>query len=292
MKSIGFTIGNNSHKKLPDEDCYSWKIEGKRVFACVADGITRDPKNYPKDLSFLPKNTSKDFKYFLEQYPKPSPAAIASKIFVKSSLKFLKNKKPTIKNLLQASKIANDKIGKWNKEHMKNPNYLDRDLAGCVGIIAGMSEDMKIKFLYNSDCGLAIFDKDGSLKFITEDLVKTKEKFIKIRGKIDWSNPQIRVRARKEFRNNLKFRNGECISYGAFTGEKQALSKHLAKTGSLKVNLGDIIILFSDGAREYFDRGRKEASCISARRGIEGLKKYLSSGKYDKRERTIIAIQI
>ena len=293
MKITGFRIKNAYQPNLPDEDDYSWiRVKGG-VVACVADGITRDPKNFPVDLSLLPNHNSPEFKNFIKQYPRPSPAFIAAELFVKTTLKFLKSKKLTFQNILRAIDTANKRIKKWNANHINHPNYKDKDLAGCVAILAFL-DGKKLRFFYNSDCGLAIFDEKNKLNYLTPDLMKQKEKFISPYGKLEWNNPQVRARVRKEFRNKLRFIDNICTSYGAFTGEKEALSKNLLKRMELGLKKGNTIILFSDGARSYFDNAiSKEASGrVLSTKGIKGLKKYLSSGKYGKRERTILAIKL
>jgi len=284
MEDVGFTIKNQSHSGLPEEDKFRFKRIKNRMVAAIADGITRDPKR----LRNFPSHETLGFDaVFVYNYPEPSPASIVAEIFVRKVAG--KIKELNIGSILGAVAFANNEIGEWNRKHIPKPDYLFHDLAGCVGIVYTVDNSRNINFAYIADCGLAVFDFNGRLKFITKDLMEEGRRFRDYsNGKeIDWRKATDRIRVRKNFRN--KFRKG---GYGAFTGERVALDKRLLFIGKLKAEKGDYVIGFTDGARKYFEEAKEDAGRVLIESGINGLKGYLQTGKYDERERTIVAAKI
>ncbi len=290
----GHTFSNEFQKKLPEEDHYKWLKSKEGIFVVVADGITRDPSNSPINLSKLPKSDNPmEFKPFLDQYPSLSPAKIAASLLCQEAYDYMKR---GIRGdlLIEAAKQGNYAIRDWNNQNMLNPNYLDRDLAGCVAVMSTI-KDNKLNYIFNSDCGLAIYGKKGNFISITPDIMAEKEKFMGYsERKLDWSNPKDRAKIRRDFRNKLKFIGGECISYGAFTGEPIATDKNLLKRGSKILDNGSVVVSFTDGARNYFDPAinNGEIEKVLRKGGISELEGYVNSGKYDKRERTYVAVKL
>jgi hypothetical protein len=228
----------------------------------------------------------------VKTYPIPSPSKIVSDILCSKFIEKMIENAQKDNSIISSLEVANTEIKMWNKKNIKNINYLDKDFGGTIAA-AFKYYNGNLDFVYNADCGIAIFDKLGKRKFISEDLMLTADKN-RIDAKIDiedWNDNIQRANFRKEFRNKVKLdKNGKCLSFGAFTGEKRVFLPELIKKGSLKISTGDFIIAFTDGARDYIENTNKIATCLST--DIASLKTYLSSNDYTKKERSIIAIQI
>jgi len=253
----GFNVESKEHKRfhIPIEDSYGF--DSKKVILAVADGVTRDP------VEVLPKTKEEFAKY----YPKISPARKASDIFVKRFLKIENGSQIAIK---LAFKDTNDEIRRWNKLHIPKPDYAVQDLAGCV---ASGAVIIGTKFYYGfiCDCGIAVFDADGKLKFRTENEGPEKyDKYIwsEIRKRFgkgaDWKIPEIRREIRRNYRNNPKN-----PSFGVLTGQASAMK--YVRIGSGRLNEGDILIVYTDGLEHaiYSDAFSHKI----AERGFKGLKR-------------------
>jgi hypothetical protein len=240
MKIIAFTKHNPKHRATvlnwPEEDSFRYSIEKDKTLVALADGISRDPVGMPE----LP-----DYKKFTGKinYPIPSPAKKAAEIFCESFVKKSKKTKPSIKSVKESAIYANKKIKQLNKN--VKVDYLENDFAACVasfGIISGST----LYHGFATDCGVCVFDKEGKLKFktknegpnpqIEKEVAKSPEEY-----GASWREPQRRARTRRWYRNNPK----EPLSYGAFTGEKEAIN--FVRTGEIKLSQGDFVIFFSDG---------------------------------------------
>ena len=64
--------------------------------------------------------------------------------------------------------------------------------------------------------------------------------------------PKQEKKVRSEYRNNLNnIVDGKCVSYGALTGEEDAIN--FIRSGKLKLEDGDTIIVYSDGFSYYLN---------------------------------------
>jgi serine/threonine protein phosphatase PrpC len=288
MKTIGFTF-SNGYFDLPDEDSFFYVVENGNICGIVADGITRDPLN----IKILPAHNTHAFSEFVKKYPRPSPAKIVSDILCKNFVSEIINaKKKSSSAIIQSLKKANNEVFLWNKKNIGKPNYLDKDIGGTVAA-AFSCENKILTYSYNSDCGVAVFDKNGENKFISKDLMVMCEDVRRRMGVEmgNWNEPDARKEIRSLYRNTLKkSKSGECAAHGAFTGEKIAFSPELLSSGKISVSSGDCVIVFSDGARDYVENKKKCGQMI--KKGLSYLKKYLQSGRYTKKERTIVAFFI
>ena len=88
------------------------------------------------------------------------------------------------------------------------------------------------------------------MKFKTEDDKELySDPYINKIG-ISWDLPEARKLVRSKYRNNLNnIVDGKCVSYGALTGEESAVS--FIRSGQIKLEDGDIIIVYSDGFSYY-----------------------------------------
>lgn len=218
---------------FPIEDHYY----AKDHIAIVADGITRDPIGV-----FDLKSVS--FNQFLEKYPRPSGAELAAKEIVKTfELENGSLKERLIK--------CNTMVKILNEKNIKNCDYLQNDYYGAVAS-AALIENGYLKYAYICDCGIVIYDKNGSIKFQTEDdKEKYSDPYCNNIG-IPWNLPEARIIVRRDYRNNLNnIKEGKCVSYGALTGEENAI--YFIREGKIKLDIGDIVVVYSDGFNQILN---------------------------------------
>jgi len=231
----------------PSEDSYS--IDEKNRIFSVADGVTRDPLLYLPDITTLGGKLK-----FARSYPKQSPAKMSADIFCNVFPIVLSDFRDKDENAVRvAFGESNKKIGEWNKNNIPCPNYLLNDFAGCVS--AGVSiEKGVINWGYLTDCGVTIFDKNGDIRFRTENQGPDKydkniRKDKRLTG-LDWRNPRAREVIRKYYRNNPKEEN----SFGVLTGEETAM--HYVRTGRKEIMPEEYLIVYSDGLEPIIFSGQ------------------------------------
>ena len=199
--------------------------------AIIADGITRDPIGI-SDFSLCTKQD------FLEKYPRPSGAELAAKVICDT---FSKTQGTLMEKLIECNK----NVHILNEKYINKCDYLQNDyfcaVAFCVNI-----ENNILNYAYICDCGIIVYDQLGNIKFQTEDdKEKYSDPFIKNIG-IPWNLPEARIIVRRDYRNNLdNIQNDKCVSYGAITGERDAIE--FIRDGRLSLKNGDLILLYSDG---------------------------------------------
>ena len=203
--------------------------------AIVADGITRDPIG----IDDFTKYSVVDF---LKNYPRPSGAEFAAKTICDS----FKETKGLLKDRLVK---ANENVKELNNKYLKNCDYLENDYYGAVAACISIDNDT-LNYAYICDSGVIVYDNKGNIKFKTDDDKEIySDPYIEATG-ITWYLPEERVMVRKQFRNNPNnIVDGKCVSYGALTGEDTAIG--FIKTGSVKIDKDDTIIVYSDGMSNY-----------------------------------------
>lgn len=199
--------------------------------AIVADGITRDPVGV-YNLSNI------SFEEMIKVYPRPSGAELASKVIVESFSDFCGNLK---EQLIQANK----KVKELNDQFITSCDYLQNDYYGSVASCAYIDNDI-LHYAYICDCGVIVYDKNGTIKFQTgDDKELYSDPYINKIG-IPWNLPEARIIVRRDYRNNLKnMQDGKCVSYGALTGEEAAVQ--FIRSGRIGLSAGDTVIVYSDG---------------------------------------------
>lgn len=279
MRIIKFTLHNPKYNSfnLPTEDSFKVRTDKDYGIFVVADGITRDPNKIKKIvIDFSNKELAKKIS---KNYPRPSPAKIAADLFCKSFVKYYNNSF----DIFELFKKANDKIRLLNKKKNKKQDYLGNDFWACVASGAILSNN-RLYWGFISDCGLAVFDESGKLKFRTNNEGPSKQidALLKKRG-TSFAFQKGRRLARKFYRNNP----AESFSYGAITGEQKSL--YYVRTGEIKVNCGDYIIFFSDGALPILFSDKFNIS-----KQFKNLKKYFmkNSNNIAGGEATVVAIKI
>ena len=292
MEIFGFTKPACHPIKLPEEDSFAFKEVDGTVVAAVADGITRDPIG----VKFLPPRAALAARRrAFANYPNPSPAKIAADIFCRSFSQFLSAHYSTAKYssgkiIKDAFQSANEKIAEYNRQTFPRIDYLENDFAACVAV-GGIINDKRLFYGFIGDCGVAVFDKTGRLKFRTPDEVEPVQKFLMSENK-SFSDPARRVEIRSQFRNNPKHRvNGKKLSFGALTGEPVA--SQYFRFGDINLVAGDRVLFYSDGITEIiFD---KNFGDWLTKNNLSELKNYTlknSSPTQNPSEGTLIALDV
>jgi serine/threonine protein phosphatase PrpC len=102
----------------------------------------------------------------IQKYPRPSGAEIAAQLIVDN----FKNKQTNLKSQLIEE---NKKIKDLNREYNKYFDYLQNDYYGAVASCALVNNNI-FYWAYICDCEVIVYDKNGNIKFKTED---DKEKY-------------------------------------------------------------------------------------------------------------------
>ncbi len=234
----------------PEDSFGSYTYNDEQKIMVVGDGVTRDPCLKLPDTS-----TDLGKLLFLSRYPRMSPARIASEIFVREFKKTMIETRPKDRDeraIREGFRRANEEIERWNKRNIPNPDYLVDDFAGCVG--SGLSYyNGVLTYGFISDCGIAVYDSQGNLKFKTDDDGPSKydeamTKNLKIRG-LTWRDSEFRRTIRRDFRNKPDSPN----SYGVLTGEREAMT--YVHNGRIEVRPREHIAVFSDGLVDIIQSG-------------------------------------
>ncbi len=251
--------------KHPTEEAY--RVDTEIGAIAVADGVTRDPMKY------LPSGFLGKLK-FMWYYPKPSPAKKSADIFCETFPLVLKDfDTKDEKAVRKAIEEANNRIGYWNTQNIPNVDYVTNDFAGCVA--SGTVEQKGIiSWGFLTDCGVAIFDEKGNLRFRTESEDPHRlDKYIwqdsQIEGK-SWNQPEVRVRIRSHYRNNPN----EKHSFGVLTGQKEAMS--YVRAGTQEIRPNDYLAVYTDGLEPIIFSGGFADKLKE--RDIDGLERLCKKG--------------
>ncbi len=260
---------------FPVEDCF---YVGDNE-AIVADGITRDPIGVG-DFSTCSKED------LLKKYPRPSGGELAAKEICNSFSK----SRGTLKERLV---MANEAVKSLNNKYIKSCDYLENDYYGAVAACISIKDDV-LYYSYICDCGVIVYDKNGNIKFKTQDDKELfSDPYIDKIG-IPWNLPEARKIVRSKYRNNLNnIVDGKCVSYGALTGEEVAVS--FIREGSISLDKGDIVIVYSDGLTNFLND--KEFINIMLKFEKDKVEKYIEEkAKEDYKkygsEKTLVVFKI
>jgi len=215
--------------RKPNEDFFL--ISKKQPVFALADGVTQS-------------------RFDDGKYAYPAGARVAAQIFCQSVVEYIEKnfgQKEGKKIIAEAFDFANQRIWELNKNEgiIEKLDYLVYDYFDTVGI-AGLLAEGKLFYGYVGDCGLAVFDKNDELKFQTEDRVEPAKKRAKLIYK-NWDELDRNERTKilhRDFRNTPSG-----LGYGSFTGEPGV--KRYYQINSLVLNLGDLVVFYSDGFVEY-----------------------------------------
>ena len=271
----GFTVRNWNMKLagFPSEDSYAFYslFDTRKQIACVADGVTRDFT----DGSVVKRDLESLIKCRTGEYPKH--AQRASQICVEDFMK--------TKSLIG----ANEEIRNYNFKIFNEIDYLGNDFAGCTA--AGFVEEERIlNYEFICDSGLAIFGKNGDLKFKTSSEGPNSKGSIdeEVKRKYNSSFNEQKGRAiiRSKYRNNPE----EPFAYGVLTGEKNA--ENYIRKGKEKLNEGDRVLLYTDGVEEIIfnhNEPKGDFAKLLKENDYNSIKNYCK--KRDSTEGTLIVYQ-
>lgn len=226
---------------MPPEDASVF--DGSVV--AVGDGITRDP-SYDMDFK------KRGIEGVLKGYPNPSGARFAADIFCDVFVRdgrSVENPADIKKTFLK----ANAEIARLNRKSINEVDYLVDDYYGCAAAGIRITGNRMIWGVI-ADCGVKVWSKKGNPKFKTPNTMAIFEKKV-AEGKIKfkWETKEGRRLVRSQYRNNpAQIIDGECVSYGALTGEKT--SEPFILTGQHSVAKGDLVIVYSDGFEPLLER--------------------------------------
>lgn len=265
-----------SNINFPVEDPY---YAGENT-AIIADGITRDPIRI-KDFS---KCSKKDL---IINYPNPSGAEMCAKEICKT----FKEENGTLKEKLIK---CNEAVNLLNKKYIKECDYLENDYYGAVASCIEIKEST-LKFAYICDSGVIVYNKLGNIKFQTEDDKKIySDPYKREAGLPPWYLSECRKIVRSKWRNNPdNIIDGKCVSFGAITGEKEAIS--FIKSGEIEIEKEDTVLLYSDGFSEFLHEQEFINKILDFNK--EDFENYIvskSTQDYEKygKEKTIIIYKI
>ena len=285
----GYTVMSPSRRLLPREDSFNvsgYAMAGEKInILAVADGITRDP---PVPFSQkIPNITTRIGRalYGLSYlaYWFGDPAQKSADHFTKEFVAQIEaicpilgvNEERVFNGFRHANNTARDLI-------KNNIDFLLRDYPGCVASAAVISRD-RVYYASIGDCGVAVFDKEGRIKDKTNHGGIVAEEHI---DGFNFREPRWRAYWRTHFRNKPEAkspRTGENFSFGAITGEPEAM--HYVSPKSSSFDSGDFVLAYTDGAEEILlpvkgqektiQRRLSLVEDIIRRRDFSGLKQIL-----------------
>lgn|GEM_PF-2489117 len=221
IKYFLYHENNIKHPYLPQEDAYA---NLDNIFT-VADGITHDRS--PKGL-----------------YPDPSDSAKVAQIVCEEVIDGLVDLKPTLELMKRAYLRADGMVCAFNYDR---PLYLNREKnAYNYGATTGATivvEENHLFYAVVDDCFFSIYGEDGvdgvKLNHFVENSSQMYDEHF------DWTKADDRKIWRKEIRNHTFKYKGKTYGYGAIDGDGNF--KKFLQVGTAKLNLGDLVCLYTDG---------------------------------------------
>ena len=227
--------------------------------------------------------TSKD------NYPTPSPAAIAAQIASDTSHRLIQeftysDLRPS-DLLLAAAMEANEAVAEYNSQTFAEIDYLENDYANACGILSFI-KGKKFHFAYVGDPqGYLI--RDGKIILFTENQVERIDALYEIYSQDASKNlVDFRIHVCKNVRNNPLNEH----PFGSFTGDVRALE--LLEFGSFDIQKGDRIILTSDGLLPLFSANKELFYQTNYQLLIEQMEKLEIEKAIRSDDKTLIAIDI
>ncbi len=226
---------------------------------CVADGVTRerlDGKVFSYPLSL---EEAVDIN---NNYPNPSGASKASKIFVDTFINDVQKQEVVNENaIMNCVKRANEELKNLNSD--RSIDYGVEDFYCCVAA-GGVIKDNTLYCFSIGDCKIRVLDDDYNVLFdTTQSDINSSDEVIKKPSEYDniddanwnWNNIEYRKYYRKEYRNNTIRKQNNMSCFGALTGEEQAIE--FVNTYIVPItDKAKYILAYSDGCDSFM--GTKE----------------------------------
>ncbi len=194
----------------PNEDRAA--LDPFRQTVVVADGITRT-------------------KLADGNYPTPSPSARAAEVFCESIIAQASIlPELTRDQFVSIVKNANVAIGELNRELFPKFDFAERDRAGVAAVVGIMDRD-SMWLASIADCWCVGVKGDDATRLAWEKTSQSRSAYVRL-GE---------VAAREQLRN----KPGLPVSYGAFTGEQDAL--HFVEYAQVDLRQFDRLVFATDG---------------------------------------------
>lgn len=229
------------------EDYYKVK---ENIF-CVADGVTRDRVD-GKVTKY--KDNQEELQETMDKYPNPSGAFEAAKITCETFIKEMEENKEEIteQTIRKCVEKANKEVAKINEG--REIDYIKEDYYCCVAV-GGKIEDNILYAFSIGDCHIDVLDENYQVLFTTKNNHKDFENYLEEvyikQHSYDWTNPEDRVRVRKEYRNKPdKKYQGKDISFGVISGEE--VVDYYVDTYKIPLDKAYYICAYSDGCEPDF----------------------------------------
>ena len=268
----GFIAENLMHKLfMPREDSYSFNESNGLVSIAVADGITRDPEELLPDVTTLKGKARFALLYRLRQETTLGKSHATETADMFTSEFTYSPEKASKRAVKEKFEQANQKIKEYNAKNFPAPDYVLNDLAGCTASGA-LIQGRECFYGFICDSGFAVFNDKGDL------ILKERDKMIDAGENIpgfSWLDSERRAYFRKHFRNAPKNSvNGNLVSYGALTGESEAM--RYVKTGHHDLKERELVMVYTDGLEELMELGefRDELRQGLAKRNFSRLKRF------------------
>lgn len=251
-----------SGREKPQEDAL--RSDEERGIFLVADGVTRTPGP--------------------SGYPNPSPAKLAADRFLEISLDVLRRGTRTAEVLREACRAGNQGVRALNEELglSGHCDYWERDLASAVFSGLTLAEG-EFVWGFLTDCGVAQLSANGEILWMTEDRLAPVRQYFP-------PPPQTKERQisiRRDLRNRPS--SGMDRTYGAFTGEEEALS--YLEVGTRSFNAGDTLLVFTDGALPLVKNGEfRSLLCAGTTADVERFALDPAHRKHDD-DKTLVAVR-
>lgn len=219
LRSEWITLKNTKRADKPNEDL-TYCNDDEKLYI-VLDGVSRDAEN--------------------GKYPNPSPAAEITELFMNCCVEDIKKQVYgevddgaadclVFSVLKEAVFDANEKAREFNR------TLGHRFPAGTVGIIC-WSKGERLYYIYLGDCTAELIRGDQKYEITSKQTTNI------MLHKKEYTSDQIRF----EICNNILHSCG----YGVWDGNIGA--NDFLVTGSIRLETGDVILLYSDGAEMSLD---------------------------------------
>jgi serine/threonine protein phosphatase PrpC len=222
----------------PMEDCAA-ALDGDGIYV-VCDGVTRTAKP--------------------GAYPNPSPATLAANLAMRTVLAHLQvgaSSANPKRRLLDSLESANAAIAELNAPILPKLDYLENDLVGTVLAVC-LRSGRQLHYAYIGDCWVRLL-REGQALLLTPPQTAGVAAYRKqLTHGVD---PIVAVR------RNLRNRGDAADGYGCLTGEPSAMD--FVRLGFIELQLGDRIIVATDGVNPAFDGEAAAGSPHSATSWVE-----------------------
>jgi len=216
VRSENESIKRKDSSKVDQNEDYCLTDDINKVYVLV-DGISRsDRADYNNDKELVSNLSKKFSQTFMENY--------------KSEISLKTNHKEMINLIKDSFEEGNNEVKKYNE----TLDLINEEAPGCVGVLCGIFKGY-LYYGYFGDCSLFIIRDETRIILGDNQTRCAFEVFGEEKNRMQLENIYI----------NKKYKYGYCVA----NGDPDA--KDNLKTGYIKLEVGDIIFMCSDGISEY-----------------------------------------